>query len=530
MELSKPIQKLIKQFKLHDEIESQRFASEGIKTTKAVSFIAFVYEKFRNVVDYKEDHLLLRNTVQRILNRKLSLGTTGKKISKPLVQEVIWARYIKYFPEDQLHLIEQVIDKYVYLLNLLENRHYDIKPSKIRDWVLGVASTEIERILLIRVKQDAIIELMYNDTLPSVEINDPTTTKNFHNIQIFDAIHKALFKSDREMLRFHLLNFYHPKWSKPNKDVINEVATNFNKLYSEIENILNYSFADKIFRFMRRRTAPFVILEKAIDSMSKEDLQNEEEVKMTVHSTCQKEYRKSRGIVFRAAFRSIVYIFITKSVFALLLEFPYEYYIVKEVHWVGLIINILFPVFIMFFIVSFIRIPGEENTKKIFTKISQLLYKGTTDKTSQKFVISSKTDWGSRSLLFRLIYITAFCLVFGTILFVLIFLKFNIFSIGIFIFFLSLVSLFAYRVRLKARELAVTDDNQGIIPTLFDFLFLPILSVGTWLSSSLSKINVFIFVFDFILEAPIKTLIQTGEEFINFFREKKEEIETGNTV
>lgn len=59
---------------------------------------------------------------------------------------------------------------------------------------------------------------------------------------------------------------------------------------------------------------------------------------------------------------------------------------------------------------------------------------------------------------------------------------------------------------------------------MVDFFFLPILRVGHLLSREIAKINIFIFFFDFILEAPLKVIFEVAEEWIRFIRTKKEEI------
>ena len=60
---------------------------------------------------------------------------------------------------------------------------------------------------------------------------------------------------------------------------------------------------------------------------------------------------------------------------------------------------------------------------------------------------------------------------------------------------------------------------------LVDFFSLPILRVGQWLSTSISRINIFIFIFDFIIEAPFKLFLNVLEEWFAFMKEKKEELQ-----
>jgi hypothetical protein len=48
--------------------------------------------------------------------------------------------------------------------------------------------------------------------------------------------------------------------------------------------------------------------------------------------------------------------------------------------------------------------------------------------------------------------------------------------------------------------------------------------MGQWLSTRLSNINVFVFVLDFIIEAPFKTFVEIFEGWIYFIKEEREKI------
>jgi hypothetical protein len=54
---------------------------------------------------------------------------------------------------------------------------------------------------------------------------------------------------------------------------------------------------------------------------------------------------------------------------------------------------------------------------------------------------------------------------------------------------------------------------------------MPILQMGKWLSSEMSNINVFVYVLDFIIEAPFKTFVDIFEAWIYYLKEEKDKIE-----
>ena len=100
---------------------------------------------------------------------------------------------------------------------------------------------------------------------------------------------------------------------------------------------------------------------------------------------------------------------------------------------------------------------------------------------------------------------------------------FNLVSQAIFIFFVSIVSFFSYRIRQVTKELKL-EEKESILMPVVDFFFMPILSLGKFFSSEIAKLNFFIFIFDFIIEAPFKLIFEVVEEWISFVRKRKEEI------
>ena len=88
-----------------------------------------------------------------------------------------------------------------------------------------------------------------------------------------------------------------------------------------------------------------------------------------------------------------------------------------------------------------------------------------------------------------------------------------------------MIAYFGYRIRQSAREWVVLKKKEKAFSILVDFFAMPIVRVGRWISVNFSKVNIFVFILDFIFEAPFKVLVQIVEEWLSFIREKKEEIQ-----
>jgi len=65
----------------------------NIHVDYVASKIATLYEKLRQVIDYQEEHLLRKNTIQRILKRRLLLSSDPEEIANPLISELIRGGY-----------------------------------------------------------------------------------------------------------------------------------------------------------------------------------------------------------------------------------------------------------------------------------------------------------------------------------------------------------------------------------------------------------------------------------------------------
>ena len=92
--------------------------TEGkISVNPLVSKVASWYEKLRNAMDYREEEVVLRAAIERILKRRLMMAGSGKKIGEPLVRELIWARYFKEntITQSDIDKVTLIIDLYLTL-------------------------------------------------------------------------------------------------------------------------------------------------------------------------------------------------------------------------------------------------------------------------------------------------------------------------------------------------------------------------------------------------------------------------------
>lgn len=92
----------------------------------------------------------------------------------------------------------------------------------------------------------------------------------------------------------------------------------------------------------------------------------------------------------------------------------------------------------------------------------------------------------------------------------------------IFMFFLAFVSFFSIVVTKDVKNLIIVKKKESLLGFIGDIFYMPIIAVGKWLSEKASKLNFFIFIFDFIIEAPLKVLVEVVEDWTKYVRERKE--------
>lgn len=502
---------------------------DTVRVSEVLGSIAHLYERIRNVVEYKGEHVLRRNAIERILKRLLweHAGHDTERIAAILIRELIWARYVPNdaFPKSKVKEIAQIVGKYLFFIGLLTEKGVAISGNKLREWIWGVASCEIEEVID-PANREPYVELMYAWFTQYFTWQDEALSMHEKELQIYLAIHRALTKSDDEIMRYHLLLKEYPQWGLADDKVVRVAAGNFFRIYEEVEKHLDYSDRYSLFRIIKRHTAPFEVLRELVNeegSGAKVILQNQEKFEWKVREICQKKYALIQKKVNRGIIRSILYIFVTKVVFALLLEVPYEMYRFGSLTLLPLGINVVVPPSMMMLIGLTIRAPGENNTQRIISKLKTVIYPSANIVPTPFSVIKVKRG----SILanaFTLIYLILFLAVFGGITWLLFRLHFTWVGIAVFFAFLSLVLLFGFRVRYTATELRVTSDRESLFGHLFNNLTLPFLNTGVYLSKGLARLNFFTIILDFLIEAPLKTIIEVVEEWTSFIREKREEV------
>lgn len=495
----------------------------GVSVSRTVSVLAVMYEKARNAVEFRAEHLVRRAAIQRILKRRVMLNGSAGSVSSNLITELLWAKYVDSSMVDDAAeaKLSIIIDKYLLVKNAISAGHEHIS----WDTVLGIASSEIDETLVSAHKRQALLYFFYQAIRSKISL--PGIDDDHTNLIAFAASERAYMQSDDALTSYHLLQLIDPEWNKNDHVPTTTDVANFTRNVTVIQNILEHSILPAVFRYLRKQVPPYLLLRDffvEVGSKAEEYIDDVPKFEEKLTELAQRRYNMTGKSVRTAVIRSFIYIFLTKMVFALALEAPYDIYIAKHFALIPLLVNMIFPPIMLFLVAGLFSVPGADNTRRLIERIKQLMYQF--DEVQHEKDTFSVKQHIKRPVLtagFSFIYLVTFVLTFGLINIALSALQFNIASKIIFVFFVALVSFFAYRIRHSAKEYEMI-DRQGMLEPFMDFFLMPVLHAGQLLSKEIAKINIFIFFFDFILEAPLKTIFEVVEEWIRFIRAKKDEI------
>jgi len=500
-----------------------------IAVSQAVSFFALVYEKIRNAVEYREDHLMRRAAIERILTRRLTLNPEGKHEAENVLRELLWARYFANgsLGGKELMDIQNVIDKYLILKRkIVTGRPLEVQQF-LSEFIIDLLTCEIEETLAPENANRFSSYLFFIYQVLRKKVKIEGLSQDQKDAYFLAALEKSFRKSDQPFQRYHLfITFYKPIHTYSEKE-LDQFAAKAPAIFKKVDETVTNTYVESLTRFTRKQLPPFLILFSILKDKGGEAqaiVSDKNNLWKLVDETCREKYQQLNSRVRTLAIRSFIYVFLTKMVFALILEVPVSQWLYGEVNMRSIGINTLFPPILMLLIVSVFKIPGEENTKNIYNRIIDIIDADVAFETNISYMPKKALERKPILIFgFTIFYSLTFIVTLTLIYEGLLLLQFNMISILIFIFFVCLVTFFSYRVKQIVNEYRLS-EKEGVLTPLVDFFFMPILSLGKFFSGGLARLNFMIFILDFLIEAPFKLIFEVVEEWITFVKKRKEEI------
>ncbi len=533
-------------YKREEEKEEKPNEDEAkIKVSDLISKMAFYYEKIRKSVDYNEEHLHRKDAIERILKRLIviegSIKPTTKceEMSTQLMQELIRGGYLpnNTVPESKIDEVNEIITKHIKLRNSVwpdfdlgtqVKKLIEKEEREMNDWLIALTASEIESIMERDKVKEMVVSNIYEILTTNVKL--PVNLSQYEKdkeIQIYIGIYRDYLKFDREMLSFILFKYYNSEWWQPEDSDIEDIANNIKSLKKAIDNQLDHPISKQLDKIINKYTVYYGVL---VDLIAEDPAGLYEKIKnkpQNFTSLAKKAFMKrfiaAKAKLWRSGINSMIYIFLTKSVFVVVLEVPAIKFFKQELNHSSLAINIIFPALLLFVVILLTKISSSANNAKVVEGVEEITFEE--KKRKDPFVLKKPIKRNSASsFIFGLLYLCTFFFSFGAIIMVLKQIHFNWVSIIIFLFFLTFVSFFSIRIRTNVRQLVIVDQQDNLFNFLFDFLCMPIVSAGKWLAGKFSRLNVFVFILDFIIETPFKVFIEIAEEWTKYVKERREDI------
>jgi hypothetical protein len=512
--INEPVRKLI--FDLGSRQPTAINHGDRLRVDETHQSIYTFYEKLRNSVQYKEQHLFLRNAIERFLTRQWRmLGKTDSQ-ALALVTELIKTRYIENNSVSiyNMRSIDQALLDYQKLSVAIRN--YQLMDDKIYEQVIEIASSEIDRMLIDRIKEESYVHFVFHSFLPRIshkfyQDSSPRSVQ----YALFSSIHRLLMKSDAARIRYYLFYNHFPYW----RSNIEQTALAFASFSDEIQPQIRGADQSKISKVIRGKMPPFRLLWDVLRDENRPDqiLLNWSVLEGQLLHAASSAYRRINTKLKNAIIRSIVFIFLTKISLAFLVELPYDLLFEDKIGWLQLALNIIFPPLFMIFIATTIRRPNPANTNVLVSQVYRLLQ---TEPAHQKAISPRKNS----KRFFGFIYSAMFILSVGLLIFGLIKLDFNIVSGLLFFIFFSTVCFFGMRITSMSREYTVVADKASFFGMFFDIFYTPFVRIGQWLSDSYSRFNIFATLLDVFIELPFKSVLGIFEEWSKYLREKQDDL------
>ena len=485
---------------------------EHINVVGAGGVLTAAYEQLRNAAENSEEHLLLQNAIKRFYRQIFMMEDTGRleESGNELAIELTLAGYVannslsKHQADDITKIAKAHFKTYVQLY-----QKQGVADNKALRWMTDVLSVEIARMIRPRYEDDVFVEFAYEYFSSIIPASTVKKTDDF-GAALFVAIHRALLKSDAAGMRANLLRRY---------GVQPQQAESFLEYNKRIDVLLEAPATDRLYHTVDRQGAPLRVLDKMITSQDDlpELMSKRAAFLGAFEQQVNQEYTRTASRINRAVVRSVIFLIITKVLIGVAIEVPYDIMMHGSIVWLPLVINLLFPPLYMIALRLTLTMPGRANTVALVDRIDTMLYGGET-------VTLSKVNIGRKrySTSFSIAYGILSLVVFGLVAWLLVSLQFQIVHIIIFIAFMSAASFLSFRLGHLVRELELVRSKSNGVTMLRDFIYLPFVVIGQWMSDKYSKLNIVTVILDVIIEMPLKTILRLLRQWNAFIDERKD--------
>lgn len=499
-----------------DERTRHHARQEKVHVTGAGRTITAAYEQLRIAAEYTEEDLLLQRAARRFY-RRIFMTRDDERIAnsgEELIGELTHAGYI---PNNSISISladamgQQATAYYQAYRRALKS---SATASHADSWTIDVLAVEIATMITDHGRRIAFAQFAYEHFLATVDGKELFGGKvpSGYEASLLAAVYRGLLKSDNATIRHALLRRY-----RLSPDAYDHFIT----INKQIDDMVDSDPVDKLVRVVNRRGAPLRVLWRMVDTHPDlpKLLQSQDGFLSQYEAQIDAEYSQMNSRINKGIVKSVIFLIITKFIVGIAVEVPYDYIFHGHILWLPLAINLLFPPIYMILLRLTLALPGPINTRALTDRMDALLYGP-----SQDVISSKKRVGGQYRDVFNAVYTLLILTVFGLAAWLLWSLGFSPLHLLIFFTFLSTASFLGFRLSRNIREIEAVDAQQNGITLLRDFLYMPFVLVGRWISENYARVNVVALVLDMLIELPLKTVLRLIQQWGNFISSKKDEL------
>lgn len=536
----------INQYQLDWEYQHRPVASP-LEVDELASSIARAYERIRKVIDWKEENLLRRGAIERILKRRLVSEIYGisilpdlnaEEMAEPMVLELMRSGYFNKgaIARHQVVEVKNILNKYIQILDrsklakLKANGDKEKKKSKMQfyTWMLEIAACEIEETLSPAFKENALINLMTNIIFKRSQVTPRASISEMDQlIYTYVAVQRSLYSFDDPIISYNVIKIRYPFWIKEDQASIDEVINRLEEIYPQVEEDLNSRHGKDFIKVAHRYDAAYRIIGDIVEEINNNPkvvantLADEDEAMNMVEKIYSRRKASLKGRLFRSAIYSTLSIFVAGIASFIIFEGPVAKLAGKEFSFWSLMVDLLIPSAIMFLLVIIIRPPADRNLKVVKNEIKKVLYQHD-EEDRYEIRLDQKKNPVLNSI-FLLISGIA-----GLISMYFIFWIFKIARVPWTSMYIDTVNVAmvvgaAMIIKQKSKEITI-EDRGNFIEFLTEIFSIPMAKIGQWFSNKWRKYNIFSALMTALIDTPFSTIIALIEDWRNFLREKSSEL------
>lgn len=475
--------------------------------------VSSAYEQLRNAAEYSEEHLLLQRAIKRFYRLNLFTARRAKQqLNVELISELVLAGYLQNnsISKQAVGQLDTILDSYLRAYEQLKTNSN--KRERVAEWILACLSSDIEALLRSHNRRQALIAVAYQYFSEAIDRDYYKQSPDAagYELSLYIAVHQALLKSDIDIVRADVRAMYG----------INPAETEqFLRINQQVDHYFACQLTTQLRRVVNRHGAPLRILKAMITSRTDlpELLNNQQSFMDAYRLQIAQEYVQVHNRLDTGLAKSVAFIFITKMLIGLAVEIPYDMITRGEVAWTPLMINLLFPPLYMVLLRLGINTPKPSNTQKLASLIQDMLFD---DKVEMLVAPKARKIKPMRQIVYDILFSVPIAITIA----ILYALNFNIVQMIIFFVFFSTGSSLGFRLRAMVADLEVSHQSSGFFASIRDFLYLPFIVFGQWLSAEYRRFNIIGRMLDIIIELPLKTFFRLARQWMRFLDEQHEQL------